>query len=120
MASTGLKPRTPSTREVAFARAWAISGNGLEFREQFFFDITRQYRFDFAWPALRVAVEIHGGEFSGGRHGRGTGLKSDCEKMRAAQLLGWIVLPFVGTDLDKRPVQCVAQVIQALRMRGWK
>lgn len=109
-----------STREIGFRRAWAISGNGLEFRTQFFFDLNRQWRFDACWPAYRVAVEIHGGEFRGGRHNRGTGLRNDCEKMRAAQLQGWIVLPFVGTDIDTRPVQCCEQIIQALRMRGCK
>lgn len=112
--------RKQSSREAAFALAWSISGNGMPYREQFYFDSTRQWRFDFAWPAVRVSVELHGGEFSGGRHVRGAGLRSDCEKMRAAQLQGWIVLPFVGSDLDKRPVQCCEEIIQALSMRGAK
>lgn len=113
------KERTPSTREIAFMRAWAIAGNGLEPRQQFYFDLTRQWRLDFAFPAYRVGIELHGGEFVHGRHNRGTGLRSDCEKMRAAQLAGWIVLPFVGSDLDKRPVQCCEEVARALRMRGF-
>lgn len=114
------KTRKPSTREVALLRAWSICGNGVEYRDQFYFDMTRRWRFDACWPAFRVAVEIHGGEFNSGRHNRGAGLRDDCEKMRAAQLQGWIVLPFVGTDLDSRPVQCCEQIIQALRMRGCK
>jgi hypothetical protein len=109
--------RTPSTREVAFARAWAIFG-GPTFRDQFYFDMTRQWRFDACWPAYQVAVEIHGGEFVRGRHNRPTGLRNDCEKMRAAQLQGWIVLPFVGSDLDKRPMQCCEEVMAALKLRG--
>lgn len=109
-----------STRETAFRTAWAISGNGLIPREQFHFSLTRQWRFDFAWPAFQVAVEIHGGEMIRGGHNRGRGMQGDCEKLRAALLDGWIVLPFVGVDLDERPVQCCEQVIAALRLKGWK
>jgi hypothetical protein len=107
-----------STRETAFRHAWAISGNGAEPREQFYFDMARRWRFDFAWPALQVAVEIHGGEMRHGGHNRGRGMQRDCEKMRTAILAGWIVLPFVGVDLDERPVQCCEEIIRALRMRG--
>lgn len=107
-----------SSCEAAFIAAWAISGNGLEPREQFYFSMSRRWRLDFAWPQFRVAVEVHGGEFAGGRHNRGAGLTNDCEKMRAAQLAGWLVLPFVGTDFDKRPVQCCEEIKAALNLRG--
>lgn len=52
----------------------------------------RKWRFDFAWPARLVAVEVEGGTFSGGRHSRGKGFEADCEKYAEAAILGWRVL----------------------------
>jgi len=52
----------------------------------------RDWRFDFAWPADRLAVEVDGGTFSSGRHTRGTGYEGDCEKLNEAVLRGWRVL----------------------------
>lgn len=55
------------------------------------FHPTRRWRFDFAWPDAKVAVECEGGIWSRGRHVRGRGFESDCEKYNAATLLGWRV-----------------------------
>jgi hypothetical protein len=52
----------------------------------------RRWRFDYAWPAHRLALEVEGGTWSGGRHVRGRGYEADCEKYNAAALLGWTVL----------------------------
>jgi hypothetical protein len=52
----------------------------------------RRWRFDYAWPACRLALEIEGGVWVGGRHVRGRGFESDCEKYSEAALRGWRVL----------------------------
>ena len=52
----------------------------------------RRWRFDFAWPDRRIALEVEGGTWSGGRHVRGRGYANDCTKYNAAVLLGWRVL----------------------------
>ncbi len=52
----------------------------------------RKWRLDFAWPTHMIAVEIHGGIHSGGRHTRGRGFVEDRAKMNEATLLGWTVL----------------------------
>ena len=39
----------------------------LPIAEYYFFK-GRKWRFDFAWPAVKVAIEIDGGILSGGRH----------------------------------------------------
>ncbi len=52
----------------------------------------RRWRLDFAWPTRMIAVEIHGGIHSGGRHTRGKGFVEDRAKMNEAALLGWTVL----------------------------
>jgi very-short-patch-repair endonuclease len=40
----------------------------------------RRFRWDFAWPDHRVAVEVDGGLFVNGRHSRGAGVERDMEK----------------------------------------
>jgi very-short-patch-repair endonuclease len=54
----------------------------------------RRWRFDFAWPRYKVAVEVDGGIYSRGRHVRGSGFERDAEKRNAAVLAGWRVLHF--------------------------
>ena len=52
----------------------------------------RQWRFDFAWPDHRLALEVEGGLYRGGRHVRPAGFEADCEKYNAAALAGWTLL----------------------------
>lgn len=56
------------------------------------FHSKRKWRFDYAWSASKIALEIHGGIHSGGRHTRGRGFIEDRAKMNEATLLGWTVL----------------------------
>jgi very-short-patch-repair endonuclease len=65
------------------------------FKQEYKFHPKRKWRFDFADPANKIAVEIDGGVFAGGRHTRGMGFKRDCEKINAATVLGWRVLRYV-------------------------
>lgn len=62
-----------------------------------------QWRFDFSWPELLVAVEVEGlvvmrGEDGHtqvkGRHANISGFKDDCEKYAWAAVLGWRVIRF--------------------------
>ncbi len=58
------------------------------------FDDTRRWRFDFADTKAKIAVEIEGGVWSGGRHTRGKGFGEDCVKYNRAQELGWTVFRY--------------------------
>lgn len=63
----------------------------------------RKFTVDFAWPDLRIAIEVEGGIFAlkgakrcpvcglveAGAHGRGWGIVRDIEKGNLAVLLGW-------------------------------
>ncbi len=60
--------------------------------DEFRFHPTRRWRFDYAWPDKKIAIEIHGATHRGGRHVTGKGFAADREKMNEAQLLGWIVI----------------------------
>jgi very-short-patch-repair endonuclease len=59
------------------------------------FHPTRRWRFDFARPDIRLAIEIDGGIWTGGRHSGGQGQIDDFEKMNNAVALGWQVLHFI-------------------------
>jgi len=66
----------------------------------------RMWRFDFAFPEEKVAVEVEGGVWSsqhGGksRHFTGTGAIADMEKYSNAAALGWRILRFTPQALMK-------------------
>ena len=72
----------------------------------------RRWRFDFAWPDHKLAVEVEGGAWTGGRHTRGSGFVADCNKYNAATVLGWRVLRVTTSHL--RDEQAVVEQIQAI------
>ena len=72
----------------------------------------RQYRFDRAWPEQRVAVEVQGGIWTGGRHARGSGIAAECVKLSIAAALGWRVLPLTVEMIESG--QAVELIRQAL------
>lgn len=63
----------------------------------------RKWRFDFSWIDLKLAVEIQGGSFMGGKgggHNRGAQQANDYEKQNTAVQLGWRVLHFNTKQMD--------------------
>jgi len=59
----------------------------------------RRFAFDFAWNDYKIAVEIEGGTWSGGRHTTGAGFAKDCEKYNLAVIEGWRVLRFTSNQV---------------------
>jgi hypothetical protein len=74
----------------------------------------RRWRFDFAVPSLLVAVEINGAIWTAGRHSRGSGLLKEYEKMRAAAILGWRVMPFATSEIHMIPSLVAAAAAHGL------
>jgi very-short-patch-repair endonuclease len=72
----------------------------------------RRWRFDFAWPRQRLAVECDGGQWAprGGRHNS----DRDREKLNEAARLGWRVLRFSSSMLSQDPAACVQVLEDAL------
>ena len=63
------------------------------------FSKPRRWRFDFAWPYHKLAVEVEGGIWAAGRHNRPLGMLADMEKYNAALLLDWRVLRVAGQHI---------------------
>lgn len=59
----------------------------------------RKFRWDFAWPDAKVALEVQGSIWTRGAHGRGTGIMRDHEKFNLGCCLGWRLLQCVPKDL---------------------
>jgi very-short-patch-repair endonuclease len=83
------------------AMAFYIKAKKLPTPErEFSFLEGRRYRMDFAWPELRVALEVEGGSWVNGAHGRGKHFESDCRKYSLAAIEGWVVVR-ATTDMVK-------------------
>ena len=59
----------------------------------------RRWRFDYAWPFVKVALEVQGGIWTAGRHVRGKALLKEWEKLNTAAAMGWRILYFQPKDL---------------------
>ena len=57
----------------------------------------RKWRFDYAFPSRKIAIEIDGAVWTLGRHNRPRGYLNDMEKLNTAASMGWLVLRF-STD----------------------
>ena len=124
-----------SNLEILFERLWKSLGDPSRLPErEYIFAHPRKFRFDFAWPSLKIAVEIDGDTRGspvichncrskvravakngtigrelrlGGRHSRGDGFQSDSEKQNLATCLGWSVLRLTADDLTSRPTHTI-------------
>jgi very-short-patch-repair endonuclease len=82
-------------------------------REYRFAAPERDWRFDYAWPAYKIAVEVEGGVWSHGRHVRGSGFLADMEKYNAAAARGWLALRFTPDQIAQEAGDCLAVIQQA-------
>ena len=72
---------------------------GVDVVKEHQFHDKRKWRFDYAIPEWRIALEVEGGVHTGGRHIRPKGFLGDMEKYNEAAILGWRVLRCVPNDL---------------------
>lgn len=85
---------------------------GVECVREYRFHPTRQWRFDYAIPDLRIAIEIDGGIWINGRHNRASGYLGDMEKFNAAATLGWVVLKFTPQEqYSQKTLELITQTI---------
>lgn len=93
--------------------AWYIAQAAIPQPDrEFRFAPPRRFRFDFAWPEERIALEVDGGRWmpGGGRHA-GDG---DYEKLNLAATLGWRVLRVTSDMVRRDPLGIIDMLRGAL------
>lgn len=78
-------------------KALKISG----FQREYKFHPKRKWRFDFANPEKKIAIECEGGIYTNGRHVRGSGYENDCQKYNEASIMGWKLIRVTGSMVKK-------------------
>jgi hypothetical protein len=71
---------------------------------EYVFHPARKWRFDYAWPAEKISVEIEGGIWSDNQrakaaHALPLAIERDMEKYNAAAVLGWRVLRYTPANI---------------------
>jgi very-short-patch-repair endonuclease len=100
----------PSSLEKKFRLYWQ-GVRGPELVPEFRFCQGRLFRFDFASPETKVGIELEGGIWTGGRHTRGAGYESDCEKHRLASYNGWLLFRFTKSQITVPELERLAWFI---------
>jgi hypothetical protein len=68
---------------------FAYMNGPLRLQPEYQFHQTRKWRIDVALLDHDIAIEIDGGAWIQGRHGRGAGIEKDNEKYAALAIAGW-------------------------------
>nr|UWH97775.1 MAG: DNA mismatch endonuclease [Bacteriophage sp.] len=71
----------------------------VECVKEFKFHPVRKWRFDYAIPEHKIALEVEGGVWTGGRHTSSVGFMKDMEKYNTATLMGWRVFRTTPDEL---------------------
>lgn len=86
-------------------------GYGIPIPEtEYRFHEKRLWRVDFAWPEIKLAVEIEGGVFTKGRHVRGQGYINDMEKYNSLQLKGWLLLRYTPKLINYQQIKQAIEI----------
>jgi very-short-patch-repair endonuclease len=99
-----------------WSTAWelcaATRARHLDWRPEYRFAPPRLWRLDWTLPALKIAVEVDGGQWApgGGRHGS----DADRDKMNHAAAAGFRVFHFSPRQLTEDPWGCVKVVLIGL------
>lgn len=112
--------RWPWEREYRFG-AMAAGGPGKGLRARLEAAGLRDWRFDVALPELRLAIEVEGGAFVGGRHTRGPGFEMDIRKYDAGMRLGWTIYRCTpATIKDGTAARTISVLVEQLTMQRRK
>lgn len=102
------KKRGPSKLEEKFEALWRSQFNSeisspFPPKKEHRFHPDRRYRFDFAWPDAKVALEIDGAVWmKRGGHTSGSGKTRDCEKDFLAIQNGWRVIRWTDSMITRK------------------
>ncbi len=105
---TSKRKETPDASEY-----FKVNGLPPPVREHRFLE-ARKFRFDYAWLSERIALEVEGGVWGGGRHNSPVGFLNDITKYNLAAVHGWIVLRCTPQQL--RTPETVAMIKKAMEL----
>ena len=92
---------------------------GFNPETEYRFHPPRRWRFDFAFPDQKIAIECEGGTWANGRHVRGAGFEKDAEKYNTAAIEGWMVLRFTsGMIKSGKALNQIEQALAAIIENG--
>ena len=80
-----------------------LNSKNVQYETEHKFLPDRRFRFDYAIPVRKVAIEYEGATWARGRHTRGAGYAKDCEKYSLAAINGWCVIR-ITADMLKNGV----------------
>lgn len=97
------KPNVPRKRHkikdwIALQLETWCQANNLELIPEYKFDEERKFRFDFAMPAIKAAIEYEGIFSRKSRHTTQAGYSKDAEKYNLASSQGWKVLRYTAAN----------------------
>ena len=108
-----------SSLERDFILRWSTLKDAPQLVREHRFATGRRWRFDFAHPESRAAIEIEGGVWTGGRHTRGSGFVADCEKYNRAALAGWTVFRLTaGQVKNMATLEAISGMIRSRSIKG--
>lgn len=95
-----IKPRSAGLDWLEWNLLYWGNERSLSLAREFEFDKpNRKWKFDFAFPAVKLAVEFEGGVFQNAMsHTSAGGVARDIEKYNRAQVLGWRVVRVTAKD----------------------
>ena len=89
----------------------------IELVKEFRFHPTRRWRFDYAFPELKIAVEVEGGVYIQGRHTRGSGFIKDMEKYNTAASMGWTIIRVTPDEkLSAKTVDLLRKTLESKKV----
>lgn len=110
------KPKTPAPNGDVDLLCWQLNNVGIPHEREHRFHDTRKWRFDIAFPVVKLAIEIDGGLFVDGGHSRGRARIKDMERDIAANLLGWLVVRMPPEWI--KPGTALAHIEQLIKVRA--
>lgn len=85
----------------------------IDYEKEFRFSKKRKFRFDFAVPKFKIAIEYEGLASAKSRHTTISGYSKDCEKYNLATMEGWRILRYTAlNDGD-----CLRDLIHILKIK---
>lgn len=89
---------------------------GVLCEKEYRFHPVRKWRFDYAIAEHKIALEVEGGVWTGGRHTSPQGFLNDMEKYNTATLMGWRVFRTTPDDLcTNKTINVLKQAIFGLK-----